>query len=172
MARFLLFLSPHFLKKAAHKVMEWMVRKWRVNESYVDQLMVAILPYHDTVPFVRMVQIVYFTDGCRWAFLRERVKQGGSTVSRTLLAQRCAVDGSITSMLFGGFASLCDHMDSTPEYSRAGKYTSFLTHLVLETIARSAKLEDQDTIRTYQRLDTMVRSPRCPDALVRQRVCS
>lgn len=158
-AAFLLHLSPHFLEKPAHKVLEWMVRKWRVNEVFIDELMASILPFHETVPFVRMVQIVYFTDDSTWAFLRERVKQSGHTISRTLLAQRCAVDSNILSIAMNAWEKIQQISLTTPNYKYGSTYTSFVTFLLLETfshLSHHSQPSDLHIIRFYQIAESMV----------------
>jgi U3 small nucleolar RNA-associated protein 10 len=162
----LMRLSAHFMKNEAHRALEWMVRKWRVNEVFVDELIVSILPYHDTLPFVRMVQIVFFSDASRWSFLFERVKQSGSPLSRTLLAQRCTVDSTILTQVLRGFADIRFHMTRDPDYKFGSKYVSFVTYLLLETMSLIDRLDDQASIRFYQRIEVMIKSEHCPEGLV------
>lgn len=166
MRRFLMVISPHFEKKSAHKVLEWMVRKWRVNEVYVDDLMISILPYHDTDMFVRMVQIVYFTKTSRWGFLFDKVKQGGSRLNRTLLAQRCLVDPTLLSRITKGYFELHKHIIAYPDYPFAGPYISFVTLMNMETIMNATKLDDTQVIHFYQRLELLIKDDKVPDALI------
>lgn len=155
---FLILLSPHFQEKACHKVLEWMIRKWRVNEVNVDALMTSILPHHDSLAFVRMVQIIYFTNTSRWSFLFEKVKQGGSTIHRTLLAQRCTVDNSIMGRVINGFTVLHRHQQKYPTYTHISMYISFMTHLMLEYITHAQQFTDVEAINTFQRVDLLMRT--------------
>eukprot|EP00741_Cyanophora_paradoxa_P024508 tig00022075_g23663.t1 len=51
-------LSNYFLQKPAHRVFEYLVRRFKVNEYNVNDVMRCILPYHETNIFVRVVQIL------------------------------------------------------------------------------------------------------------------
>lgn len=163
---FLILLSPHFQEKSCHKVMEWLVRKWRVNEVNVDALMICILPHHDSLPFVRMIQIIYFTTESRWSFLFDKVKQSGSPVHRTLLAQRCIVDSTILGRVLHGMTVIKQHLEKYPLYPFASMYIAFLTHLMLEYVQRAEKFTDVDGIRTFQRLELLIKSPELPQMMV------
>lgn len=44
--------------KPAGKALEWLIRRFRINEYNVDAVMQAILPYHETALFVTMVSIL------------------------------------------------------------------------------------------------------------------
>lgn len=161
-----MLLSAHFLENSAHKVLEWMVRKWRVNEVYVDELLISILPYHDTIPFIRMVQIVYFKDDSRWNFLLEKVKQGGSPVSRTLLAQRCTVDASLLTKIFCGLTELRTCLSQYPDYPYSGHFVRFVTFITLETLNVTESLKESESIRFYQHLEDLLKMKTCPESLV------
>lgn len=153
---FLLLLAPHFMKQECHKVLEWMVRKWRVNETMVDDLMVAILPYHDSVAFVRMVQIIYFTSGCTWAFLLDKVKRDGSPVNRTLLAQRCTVEPGILNLVCRAITFYQRHGTLHPQYTQGTTFITFATFLMLETLAAYKKFPDTEAIKFYQRIEQLL----------------
>lgn len=46
-------LSPFYQLPAAGKAMEWLVRRYQVQEYSVDAILRCVLPYHDTKLFVR-----------------------------------------------------------------------------------------------------------------------
>ncbi len=171
---FLMAMSPHFLSPDAHKALEWMVRRWRINECNVDDLIVSILPYHETQPFVRMVQIVYFTEGSRWSFLFERVRKSAQTISRTLLAQRSVVDPSILERVMDALAIVRDWKpldgaegEGEADQGRRSIFISFATCLSLEVLGASPRpLSDETTIRTFQRLQVFTRNRRCAEATI------
>lgn len=54
----LVVMSPYFLLKPAAKALEWMIRRFRINEFNVDALMAMMLPYHETSPFLKMVSLI------------------------------------------------------------------------------------------------------------------
>lgn len=163
---FLTLLSPHLQLKATHKVLEWMVRKWRVNECNVDALLACILPHHDTIPFVRMVQIVYFTNDSRWSFLFDKVKQGGSAITRRLLAQRCTVDSSILGRIIHAYGYFKEHERLHSGYTYGSMYVSFVTFLMLEVVACTYRFTETETILFYQRLEVLAREDASEETLI------
>ena len=55
------FLAPtlaFFLLKPAGKVLEWLIRRFRVQEFNIDAVVACILPYHETKAFVKMVSLL------------------------------------------------------------------------------------------------------------------
>jgi hypothetical protein len=52
---FLTHLSPYFLLKPAGKAIEWLIRRFRINEFNIESVIACILPYHETKAFVAMV---------------------------------------------------------------------------------------------------------------------
>jgi U3 small nucleolar RNA-associated protein 10 len=41
-------LSPYILEPAAHQVLEYLIRRYRINELNVDILIKSVLPIHDS----------------------------------------------------------------------------------------------------------------------------
>jgi U3 small nucleolar RNA-associated protein 10 len=160
---FLRLLSPYFMTKAAHKALEWLIRKFRVHELNLDALMECILPYHETVQFVRMLQIVYFRDGDRWAFLHE-VKKEARVVSRSFLAKRCLADRSLIDVAFGALEwLLAKHRDSN--YRKPTTYFSFLTMLILDYIQVLPKMELAHVLHLYPIAIRLAKFKRVPETL-------
>ncbi|KAI0226302.1 snoRNA-binding rRNA-processing protein utp10 [Massospora cicadina] len=65
--RFLTLLAPYFLVSAAGKAIEWLVRRFRVNEFNVDVVIRCILPYHDTQPFLKFLSILHLLPDSKWS---------------------------------------------------------------------------------------------------------
>ncbi|GIL74166.1 hypothetical protein Vretimale_4805 [Volvox reticuliferus] len=85
-------LSNHFLLPGSFKVLEYLIRRYRANERYVDSLMTAALPYHSTNEFVRLVQVLALgAPGSLWGWLA-KMQTSGASLPRDLLAQRCVND--------------------------------------------------------------------------------
>lgn len=51
-------LSPFMLLPATHKVLEYFIRWFQINEFNADVTLMARLPFHETNVFVRMLQLV------------------------------------------------------------------------------------------------------------------
>lgn len=143
----------HFLDPDAHKALEWLVRRWRVNELFIDELILAIIPFHETLFFVRMVQIVYFTQGSRWSFLYDRVKRFGNTITRINLATQAIKDNTIFNLLDDMTKNVLSQNDAADEFSSAiiSRLVSFYSFMNLEALIQIPKLADHDAIAYYQR---------------------
>ncbi|KAJ2343536.1 snoRNA-binding rRNA-processing protein utp10, partial [Coemansia sp. RSA 2618] len=57
---FLFLVAPYFLTKPAGKALEWLVRRFRVQEFNARDVLAAILPYHETKAFLTMLTIITF----------------------------------------------------------------------------------------------------------------
>lgn len=69
-------LSPYFLMTAAHKALEWLVYRYHIHNYNKDDLILLILPYHDTNIFVRVLQIIEINDNDKWLWLQPLQKPG------------------------------------------------------------------------------------------------
>ncbi|KAJ3184550.1 HEAT repeat-containing protein 1 [Geranomyces variabilis] len=90
-ARFLRLLSPHFLLQSCFKALEWLLRRFRINEYNIDLLMECVLPYHETKQFVQVVGVLALPDASHWQFLRG-VQKTKVPLDRTSLVQRLGND--------------------------------------------------------------------------------
>ncbi|KAJ3161658.1 HEAT repeat-containing protein 1 [Geranomyces michiganensis] len=90
-ARFLRLLSPHFLLQSCFKALEWLLRRFRINEFNIDLVMECVLPYHETKQFVQVVGVLAFPDASHWQFLRG-VQKTKVPLDRTSLVQRLGND--------------------------------------------------------------------------------
>ncbi|GMF54035.1 unnamed protein product [Phytophthora fragariaefolia] len=91
-------LSAYFLLGAAHKVLEFLVRRYEVHRYNVDAVMAAIVAYHESSWFVRMVRILHIR-ATRWEFLLP-VKTHGTPLLRAALVQRAADEPSVIEFVF------------------------------------------------------------------------
>ena len=98
-AKFLKYLSPYFLLKPAHKVLEWLIRRFQIHTFNVDSLMTCVLPYHETNLFARVVQLLPIKQSSsKWHWLRP-VQKAGKPLSKTAFLQHCISDVSFLSLI-------------------------------------------------------------------------
>lgn len=87
--KFLQQLSPYLMLRAAHKCLEWLIRVFRITSYNVDDVMKCILPYHDTVLFARIVQLLPLKNKSSfWHWLRPSQKNN-SPLAKPTLIQHC-----------------------------------------------------------------------------------
>eukprot|EP01117_Protostelium_nocturnum_P019681 TRINITY_DN8596_c0_g1_i2.p1 TRINITY_DN8596_c0_g1~~TRINITY_DN8596_c0_g1_i2.p1 ORF type:complete len:2097 (-),score=492.91 TRINITY_DN8596_c0_g1_i2:36-6326(-) len=85
---FLRLSSPFFLLRSCHKALEWLIRKFRIYEgNNVQDVILCILPYHQTNLFARMIHILVINRGNIWEFLDGVKKNGNPLDSKTLLGK-------------------------------------------------------------------------------------
>ena len=94
---FFALLSGCFLLPAATKALEFLVRRYGVHEHNVEQLLPAVLPYHGTAEFVRLLQLLRL-QRTPWDFL-SGVQRSGAAPPRAALAARCAQDASALALV-------------------------------------------------------------------------
>ncbi|KAJ1820338.1 snoRNA-binding rRNA-processing protein utp10 [Coemansia sp. RSA 2598] len=86
---FLFLLAPHFLTKPAGKALEWLIRRFRIQEFNAKDILAAILPFHETKAFLSMLTIITFTpeDMHLFGFLVTQRKARRLLDRATLMAQ-------------------------------------------------------------------------------------
>ncbi len=80
---------------------------------------------HETIQFIRMVQIIFLKDGSKWGFLHE-IKKEARVISRSFFAERMIADRSLLDGIF-------DCLDNA-KYKNPSTYLIFFTMLVMEYI--------------------------------------
>ncbi|KAI8990419.1 armadillo-type protein [Trametes punicea] len=67
---FLPLLGPFLLDSPTGKILEWLVRRFRIHEFNVEAVVALFIPYHETPHFVKMVSILHIQDRSTLRFLR------------------------------------------------------------------------------------------------------
>ncbi|KAF8626030.1 hypothetical protein AX15_005120 [Amanita polypyramis BW_CC] len=62
-------LGPYLLEAPTNKVLEWLVRRFRINEFNVEDVLALFLPYHETPHFTKMLTILHIKPNSTWSFL-------------------------------------------------------------------------------------------------------
>lgn len=89
--KFLFHLSPYFLIRAAHNCLEWLIRRHRIHEYNVDDMMALILPYHETMIFVKCLQTMSLEKRSRWHWMQP-IQKPGVPLSKQTIINRAATD--------------------------------------------------------------------------------
>ncbi|KAI8390372.1 hypothetical protein BD560DRAFT_362243 [Blakeslea trispora] len=84
---FLSQLSPYFLLKPSGKVLEYLIRRFRIQDFNIESIIKCILPYHETKSFVKMVSILTIDDKSPWEFLNP-IKKSMLPLERSLLVKK------------------------------------------------------------------------------------
>lgn len=88
-SRFLRVLSPYMLLPAAHKCFEWLLRRFQIHMYNINATLEAILPFHGTALFARIILLLVFNDANKqWHFLKT-VQQARVPLDRITLIRQC-----------------------------------------------------------------------------------
>ncbi|KAF1803275.1 hypothetical protein V8B55DRAFT_1587041 [Mucor lusitanicus] len=88
---FLSQLSPYFLLKPSGKVLEYLIRRFRIQDFNVESILKCIMPYHETKSFVKMISILNIGDKSPWEFLKP-IKKSMLPLERSLLVKKMMKD--------------------------------------------------------------------------------
>ncbi|KAI6126293.1 hypothetical protein EDD16DRAFT_1553513 [Pisolithus croceorrhizus] len=83
---FLVLLGPWLMEAPTGKVLEWLVRRFRINEFNVDAVLTLFLPYHESPHFVKMLSILHIPPTSRFSFLLA-FKSAAKPLSRSALVK-------------------------------------------------------------------------------------
>lgn len=110
--KFLIHLSPYLLLQPAHKCLEWLIRRFNINEYEKSELMMLILPYHETTIFVKCIQTMNLRDeNDLWHWL-EPVKKNGVPLSKQALLNRVGSDGFLMSFICDSIVYAVEELDT------------------------------------------------------------
>lgn len=111
-ASFFRLLSSHFLTKASAKAIEYLLRRFKVHVFNIDSVLACALPYHDSVFFGRVVQVLEIGGASAssgalgpgsasaqiWGFLSS-CKATGTPAPRALFTGQCLKDLAVLRFL-------------------------------------------------------------------------
>ncbi|MEW5318749.1 MAG: hypothetical protein WDW38_009944 [Sanguina aurantia] len=153
-AAFCTLLSNHFLHPAAFKALEFLIRRFRVNECNVDALLSCALPYHSTNEFVRLVQTMPLAHST-WAWLAKG-QSSGAALPRDLLVKRCINDKAVLDWVCQTAARLG---------TRSGPSRTFLSFyaILMTEVSAAAKIDEALLNQLLSHIVTGLASDAAPD---------
>ncbi|XP_018577691.1 HEAT repeat-containing protein 1 [Anoplophora glabripennis] len=92
--KFLVLLSPYFLLNCSHKALEWLINRYSINEYNREDLLMLILPYHESNIFVRLLQLLRFKDSRDSFYFLKALQKPGVHLPKQSLLQHAASDSS------------------------------------------------------------------------------
>ncbi|GLB44223.1 putative U3 small nucleolar RNA-associated protein 10 [Lyophyllum shimeji] len=99
---FLALLGPYLMEAPTGKVLEWLVRRFRINEFNVESILSLFLPYHESPHFTKMISILHIKQNSTWSFLLP-FKSAAQNLSRmalvTEMLRNSDVSRFVTSLL-------------------------------------------------------------------------
>ncbi|KAJ2367999.1 snoRNA-binding rRNA-processing protein utp10 [Coemansia sp. RSA 2610] len=136
---FLFLMAPYFLTKPAGKALEWLIRRFRIQEFNAQDVLAAILPYHETKAFLTMLTIITFDakDLGMFGFLVTQRKARRLLDRGTLMAQ-CQRDRELMGFVCTSVFAACKQKLDYPGLH------SFYAMIFSQYIGGLASVDDQD----------------------------
>ncbi|PPD93596.1 hypothetical protein GOBAR_DD09483 [Gossypium barbadense] len=134
---YLRLLSGHLQLPASLKTLEYLIRRYKIHVYNVEDLVLCVLPYHDTHAFVRIVQLIN-TGNSKWKFL-DGVKASGAPPPRSVIVQQCIRD-------MGVLEALCNYASPTKKFQASRPVVSFCTAVIVEVLGCVATI-DSDIVK-------------------------
>lgn len=127
--KFLIHLSPYLLLQPAQKCLEWLIRRFNINEYEKTEFMMLILPYHETTIFVKCLQTMNLSSQSDlWHWL-EPVKKNGVPLSKQALLNRVASDTFLMSFICESIVYAVNELD-TRSHTLQVYYAFFCTSII------------------------------------------
>ena len=96
-------LCPHLLEPATHKVIEYLIRIYEVHVYQKETMLMAFLPYFETVFFLKAIQLLNLENDQVWGWLHQFAFTGTSIDKKTLIT--CLARNS--GLVFIKYAEFC-----------------------------------------------------------------
>ncbi|XP_046399312.1 HEAT repeat-containing protein 1 [Ischnura elegans] len=96
---FLILLSPYALLKPCHKALEWLIRRFHIQDYNQDKLIFLYLPYHESKIFVRVLQLIDVSSPShQWHWLHAISKSGTSLPHTTIVGHASSNNAFLLSL--------------------------------------------------------------------------
>ncbi|KAH8084910.1 armadillo-type protein [Cristinia sonorae] len=149
---FLPLLGQFLMEVPTGKVIEWLVRRFRINEFNVNAVLALFMPYHESPHFMKMLSILHISESSRFAPLLP-YKSTTTNLSRTALV---GIMVSHANAEFARFIAglLPAALQSVELGGLHRTLTAFHTGVLFEFVkkkqdGRSGKLMDEGTAAWY-----------------------
>lgn len=127
-------LGPCLLESQAGRVIEWLVRRFRINEFNVRDILSAFVPYHESPHFAKMVSIMAVDVNAPWSFL-SGYKSSGSSLQRSALVTEMLRNTELARFVF----AILPNTISMDVQCAHRALANFNTATVFEFMARAGK---------------------------------
>ncbi|KAG1896221.1 uncharacterized protein F5891DRAFT_1054817 [Suillus fuscotomentosus] len=91
---FLSLLGPWLMEAPTSKVLEWLVRRFRINEFNVDAVLSLFFPYHESPHFVKMLSILHISSSSIFSFLLP-FKSTATPLARSSIVKAMAANQAV-----------------------------------------------------------------------------
>lgn len=126
---FLKVVSPIIMHPKVEILVEWLIRRFSITQRNVQVLILAIIPYHQTPFFSKIIKISSLDN--TWSFLKNM-----ETVTRSVFVQNCLKNHTILTQITEFMAEL----ESSNILHKT--YSSFYSCLMIEYVTELTEITD------------------------------
>lgn len=139
-------IVPYFMFSDCHETLEYLLYKYQVHNYQTDDLLCALLPYHETRLFARALQVINNFDTTLWGWL-EPYKREGVPVPKQRI-----IDVLSTRTRLPLVSLLGDKLiEINRDTKEASTYTSFYTTIMICVLERD--LDENFYLALMQHVD-------------------
>lgn len=137
-------VTPYFMLNDCHETLEYLIYKYHIHTYQPNDLLCAILPYHETRLFARALQVINMLDQGYWGWLEPYQKSGMPVPKErilTVLSSRSKLP--LVSLLGDKLIEINKDSD------KAGIFTSFYTTTMMCVLDRDLDEKFFDTFMPH-----------------------
>ncbi|KAK0200852.1 hypothetical protein DFS33DRAFT_1386800 [Desarmillaria ectypa] len=158
---FLVQLGPYLMEAPTGKIIEWLVKRFRINEFNVESVLSLFLPYHESPHFAKIVTILHIRPNSTWSFLIP-FKKAAQSVPRMALVKEMLKNSDVSRFIVnllpaaikGGYSHrslLAFNAATLHDYMMHSKALddgtlAYLLPALLEPLQNSSKLPTKNAI--------------------------
>lgn len=124
-------ILPFFMLNDCHETLEYLIYKYQVHTYQTNDLLCALLPYHETRLFARALQVIIDYDSNLWGWLEPYKKEGVPVPKERILTVLCSRSKLPLVALLGDKL-----IEMNRDTTKAGIYTSFYTTTMMCVLDR------------------------------------
>lgn len=143
-------IVPFFMLNDCHETLEYLIYKYQVQNYQTNDLLCALLPYHETRLFARVLQVMNNLDSALWGWLEPYKKEGVSVPKQRIIDVLSSRSKLALVSLLGDKL-----IEINRDCSKAGIYTSFYTTTMMCVMERD--LDENFYIAFSQHIDKAVK---------------
>lgn len=149
-------IVPFFMLNDCHETLEYLIYRYQVQNYQTNDLLCALLPYHETRLFARVLQVLGDLEPTLWGWLEPYKKEGVAVPKQRII-------DVLSSRLKLPLVSLLGDklIEINRDCSKAGIYTSFYTTTMMCVLERD--LDENFYIAFSQHIDRIVKKSTSSD---------
>lgn len=143
-------IVPFFMLNDCHEIIEYLIYKYQIHNYQTNDLLCALLPYHETRLFARALQVVENIDSSLWGWL-DPYKREGVPVPKQRIIDVLSSRSKLPLVTLLGDKLIEMNRDSR----LAGIYTSFYTTTMMCVLERD--LDESFYLAFTQHVDKAIK---------------